>query len=29
MEIKINENQAEEIEGLTVEYPYVLHQAEL
>ena len=29
MEIKINKNQAEEIEGLTVEYPYVLHRAEL
>ena len=29
MEIKINKNQAEDIEGLTVEYPYVLHQAEL
>ena len=29
MEIKINQNQAEEIEGLTVEYPYVLHRVNL
>lgn len=29
MEIRINQNQAEEIEGLTVEYPYVLHRVDL
>ena len=29
MRIKVRENQAEEIEGLTTEYPYAYHHADL